>query len=452
MASKAISQLTAYSNVSEVVRGVDYLEILGTSETNNYKILISEFFELEDNLKIVLGTGSDAEIYVSSADDLYITQLTSNKDTIFTVNDGGVSTEVLRFDGSEGKAVMGSVTALNGYLGIKGKATTGLDYLLTLSGSASGDTLNIAYDEDNDNHVFRASGNNRPVAFNAGSNEIFRYGGSGVRIADDYNLEFGTGSDIFFEYTSASNRLLINSDTADADIRIVLNNGGVDYEAMYFDGSEGKVAINTSTVGDGYLTIKGQATSGLDYLQTWAGTTAGDVLNLAYDEDNNLHMFRISGTARPLVFNWGTTEIFRIASASLASFSQKVYIADYLGVGDSTPTRNITSAEDVTLTQSETTLLPAAIRIDPTLTVTDGGSYTVTRQSYFEIANTTKVETSGTITITDGCVFTFPQAAGTHIAVDSGSTKTSPGTVTAWIKHAIGGVVHYVPAYSSKTS
>jgi acetaldehyde dehydrogenase (acetylating) len=54
--------------------------------------------------------------------------------------------------------------------------------------------------------------------------------------------------------------------------------------------------------------------------------------------------------------------------------------------------------------------------------------------------------------MTDAHVFRFDAAIGTHKAVDSGTTKTSPGTVSAWVKININGATHYMPAYASKTT
>ena len=51
---------------------------------------------------LTLGAGSDITMSLSS-DDLTIAQTTQDKDIIFTVNDGGVTKEVLRLDGSEGR-------------------------------------------------------------------------------------------------------------------------------------------------------------------------------------------------------------------------------------------------------------------------------------------------------------------------------------------------------------
>ena len=52
---------------------------------------------LLDDKKVILGTGLDGEIYVSS-DDVCIRNVTSNKDIIISVNDGGVQTTVLTID------------------------------------------------------------------------------------------------------------------------------------------------------------------------------------------------------------------------------------------------------------------------------------------------------------------------------------------------------------------
>lgn len=81
------------------------------------------------------------------------------------------------------------------------------------------------------------------------------------------------------------------------------------------------------------------------------------------------------------------------------------------------------------------------------LTPTVNESYTVTRLNYIHMDNV-----GGTGTVTDACAIKFDANAGTHEAVDSGSTKSSPGTVSAWMKINVNGTIYYVPAYTSKTS
>jgi len=87
----------------------------------------------------------------------------------------------------------------------------------------------------------------------------------------------------------------------------------------------------------------------------------------------------------------------------------------------------------------------ASIRLAPTY----NGAYTVTRHNYISLIN---VALTGSAVVTDAAALSFPAAIGTHKAIDSGTTKTSPGTVTAWMKVNLNGVIHYVPCYASKTT
>ena len=84
-----------------------------------------------------------------------------------------------------------------------------------------------------------------------------------------------------------------------------------------------------------------------------------------------------------------------------------------------------------------------------TLQAAYSGAYTVARHNYLTMKNPTL--TSGAA-VTDAALVRFDAAAGTHKAVDSGGTKTTPGTVSAWVKVNINGTIHYLPAYTSKTS
>jgi hypothetical protein len=88
----------------------------------------------------------------------------------------------------------------------------------------------------------------------------------------------------------------------------------------------------------------------------------------------------------------------------------------------------------------------AAIQMTPTYTHASGA--TLTRHNYFQIDNPVLTN----VTLTDAALFRFPAAAGTHKVIDSGTTKSSPGTVDAWVKVNINGTIYYMPAYTSKTS
>lgn len=76
---------------------------------------------------------------------------------------------------------------------------------------------------------------------------------------------------------------------------------------------------------------------------------------------------------------------------------------------------------------------------------------TVTRHNYLDIVDAT-LSGAGPAALTDSAVMRFNAAAGTHKAVDGATTKTTPGTVNAWVKININGTLYFIPAYTSKTS
>lgn len=102
----------------------------------------------------------------------------------------------------------------------------------------------------------------------------------------------------------------------------------------------------------------------------------------------------------------------------------------------------VLNATDTT-TGAVTDGFTGAIRLAPVV----AGANTVTRLNYMDV-----LQPTGAATITDACVMRFNAAAGTHKAVDAGTAKTSPGTVTQWIKVNVNGTIGYIPSYASKTS
>jgi hypothetical protein len=64
--------------------------------------VINDDMRIIDGEKILLGTGDDGEIY-SSSDDLYICNVTQDKDIKLQVNDGGSTVDLVFLDGSAGK-------------------------------------------------------------------------------------------------------------------------------------------------------------------------------------------------------------------------------------------------------------------------------------------------------------------------------------------------------------
>jgi len=80
---------------------------------------------LADGTTLTLGAGSDITFTLAS-DDLTIAQTTQDKDIIFTVNDGGVTTTLITLDGSTGRVELPSVGDLRvkGNLIVDGTSTT----------------------------------------------------------------------------------------------------------------------------------------------------------------------------------------------------------------------------------------------------------------------------------------------------------------------------------------
>ncbi len=81
---------------------------------------------LVDGTTLTLGAGSDITFTMSS-DNLTIAQTTQDKDIIFTVNDGGITTTLATFDGDTGRLELPSV----GDLRVKGNLTVDGDQVIT---------------------------------------------------------------------------------------------------------------------------------------------------------------------------------------------------------------------------------------------------------------------------------------------------------------------------------
>lgn len=84
-------------------------------------------------------------------------------------------------------------------------------------------------------------------------------------------------------------------------------------------------------------------------------------------------------------------------------------------------------------------------------------SYTVTRHNYINITNFPTGSIPGLTpasnydAVVDACVIRFDAAAGTHKAVDAGTTHPDISTTDAWIKVNINGTIHYIPCYTDKS-
>jgi hypothetical protein len=108
-------------------------------------------------------------------------------------------------------------------------------------------------------------------------------------------------------------------------------------------------------------------------------------------------------------------------------------------------------AEEIAANQTDD--YAAVLRLDPNYHADSASSFTITRHNYIEAQNVSAVnDGAGNLTVTDAALVRFDAAAGTHKALDSGTTKSTPGSVDAWVKVNINGTIYYLPAYTSKTA
>lgn len=107
------------------------------------------------------------------------------------------------------------------------------------------------------------------------------------------------------------------------------------------------------------------------------------------------------------------------------------------------------SGVTATLTSDSDQGYAAGIEMSPNY-AGDGSTRTIGKHVYL---NCIDVTTATGAVITNAVLASFPGA--THAAIDSGTTKSSPGTVNAWLKVSTGtfpGTIGYIPIYTSKTS
>lgn len=120
-----------------------------------------------------------------------------------------------------------------------------------------------------------------------------------------------------------------------------------------------------------------------------------------------------------------------------------------ISVANAAASAVVTEVGTSTITGGVTDGYTSGLRQTPTYTAAT--AQTVTRHNYLDLNNPT-LSGAGPAALTDACVVRFNAAAGTHKAVDSGTTKTTPGTVDAWVKVNINGTIYYMPCYTSKTA
>jgi hypothetical protein len=135
------------------------------------------------------------------------------------------------------------------------------------------------------------------------------------------------------------------------------------------------------------------------------------------------------------------TDALTINSSQNATFSGAVGIGVAPGSG-----ADLFLGGSRTLTGTLADGYSGGAQLSPTYTA--ASAQTLTRGNYLLLARPSLTN----VTVGDMCVLRFNAAAGTHEATVGATTKTTPGSVQAWVKININGTVHYIPAYTSTTA
>jgi hypothetical protein len=177
--------------------------------------------------------------------------------------------------------------------------------------------------------------------------------------------------------------------------------------------------------------------AGHGFLQGPDGFNASGETAALYLGDSSKYIQAKYGTGIQLVVNQGIAVTMNEASR-------------YSGFIEATSPATAVHVKEVYISEDPITDgYSAGMTLEP---IYDGlaSTPTITRHNYIDMKNA--VLQNGPPSLTNACVIRFDAAAGTHKAVDSGTTKTSPGTVNAWIKVNINGTLYYIPSYTSKTT
>lgn len=200
------------------------------------------------------GTAEGSYLSKVSDDNLQLTNMTSNKDIIFTVNKGGTDTEILRIDGSEGSLLMTSATTTDPTLTFK-----------TVS-PATAHEMDVYLDENmvNTELVFKGLTAAKHTNLN-------------IRAVDGKNgtLYLTSGDNFSYIAMLGADNLQISNYEGDKDIIFNVIVDTTDTEIMRIDGSVGYIGMGTSTPAV-MLDVEGTINSSGGYnvadVSGWTGT------------------------------------------------------------------------------------------------------------------------------------------------------------------------------------
>lgn len=310
------------------------------------------------------------------------------------------------------------------------------------------------------------------------SNATYTLAGGGVFVVTGgamqpaQSIEAATGSSGGYSFAGDTNTLLYRAAVDEMRLRT----GGVDVLTINASAKVGigntspNAKLNVGPAGQfsAGISARGVGGSNTDAFE-WGhantsgfGSTIGHTLSagrpyIAFNGQagTTVNTFKTTGKQASIIMSnlTGGLQFGNVDSASAddQSFVPLMTIANTgnVGIGTTTPTQLLELEQVHTLTGALSDGFSASLRLDPGYTAET--SLSVTRHNYIDVQDVSNAG-AGPSAVTDAPVFRFNAAAGTHKSVDAATTKTSPGTVNAWMKVNINGTIFYLPAYTSKTS
>jgi len=222
-----------------------------------------------------LEVGTDLKMSTSS-DHAIIENVTSNKDIIFQVNDGGsANTEVMRIDGENSRVGIGTDTPttqleVSGDTTISRSADLGQTRTLSIEGARNAAGADYAridlqnYDSTSGSPATyvgaRISAANDADGVDDGS-LVLSTANAGtlaerMRIKDSGEVVIGTD----LQLSTSSDHVTIQNVTQDKDIIFKVNDGGVETEVLRISGDDGYIGVGGITAPSAQLHIRSSVT------------------------------------------------------------------------------------------------------------------------------------------------------------------------------------------------
>lgn len=233
---------------------------------------------IPNNDVLNFGTPHEKKIY-SDGDDFYIKNLTLDKDIIFSVNDGSIEKEILRFDADIYKTlILSNLEVFNTTLPqfkIAYDVSNYCNFEVSSSGflnlSTSSGAVNIINTNPNQFRISYDSDDYTQFSVDIDGNLTIDSKGTDLILADGTNLSFGTDKEVTM--TLSGNNLFFNNTAQDKDFSFFVNKGGTNTEIIRIHGSTGFIEIGEQVAASTKVQIR----------------DTGTQLRLAYDFDNNFY-------------------------------------------------------------------------------------------------------------------------------------------------------------------